>query len=274
MAKAVIVSASPDRDRHARRRAGPAARHQARRDRRPGGDRAGRSSTPEQVDEVILGQRAAGRPRAEPVARRGARGGLPKEVPVYGVNKACGSGLKAVALAAQSIAARRRRRRRRGRHGEHERRALPPEEGALRHPHGPRSAPRLDDRRRPHLSDHARAHGRSPPRTSPPSTDLARGAGRVRGREPGEGGRGHQGRQVQGRDRPGRGPGREEGRDRSSSRPTSIRAPDTKAEKLGDAAARLQEGRRLGHGRQRVGHQRRRRGAGRHVGREGARRSA
>ena len=28
---------------------------------------------------------------------------MPKEVPVYGVNKACGSGLKAVALAAQSI---------------------------------------------------------------------------------------------------------------------------------------------------------------------------
>ena len=29
--------------------------------------------------------------------------GVPKEVPSYGVNKACGSGLKAVALAAQSV---------------------------------------------------------------------------------------------------------------------------------------------------------------------------
>ena len=30
--------------------------------------------------------------------------GVPREVPSYGVNKACGSGLKAIALAAQSIA--------------------------------------------------------------------------------------------------------------------------------------------------------------------------
>src|SRR5215831_2775829 len=64
-------------------------------------ERAGVEGT--DIGEVILGNvLAAGLGlNAARVAYLDA--GLPKEVPGYGVNKACGSGLKAVALAAQSI---------------------------------------------------------------------------------------------------------------------------------------------------------------------------
>jgi len=58
---------------------------------------------PAQVDEVILGNVLAAGLGLNPSRVAELEGGLPKEVPVYGVNKACGSGLKAVALAAQSI---------------------------------------------------------------------------------------------------------------------------------------------------------------------------
>lgn len=58
---------------------------------------------PNQVDEVIMGcvlQAAQGMN----VARQAAiKAGLPVEVPCWTVNKVCGSGLKAVALAAQAI---------------------------------------------------------------------------------------------------------------------------------------------------------------------------
>jgi acetyl-CoA C-acetyltransferase len=58
---------------------------------------------PGQVDEVILGNVLSAGLGLNPSRVAELEGGLPKEVPVYGVNKACGSGLKAVALAAQSI---------------------------------------------------------------------------------------------------------------------------------------------------------------------------
>lgn len=57
----------------------------------------------EQVDELIFGharQAGAGPNPARQVVREA---GLPDEVPAYTVNKACGSGLKAVLLAAQAI---------------------------------------------------------------------------------------------------------------------------------------------------------------------------
>lgn len=59
---------------------------------------------PESVQEVIMGngRQAGGGPN---VARQIAmRGGLPKEVPAYTVNMACGSGLKAILNAAEAIA--------------------------------------------------------------------------------------------------------------------------------------------------------------------------
>jgi len=58
---------------------------------------------PGEVDEVVMGNvLSAG--HGQNVARQAAIGaGIPKEVPAYGVNKVCGSGLKSVILGAQSI---------------------------------------------------------------------------------------------------------------------------------------------------------------------------
>jgi acetyl-CoA C-acetyltransferase len=58
---------------------------------------------PDAVDEVIIGcaRQAGGGPN---VARQiGYRAGIPETVPAYTVNQACGSGLKAVILAAQEV---------------------------------------------------------------------------------------------------------------------------------------------------------------------------
>ncbi len=58
---------------------------------------------PEQVDEVILGcilQAGAG---MNPARQAAIKAGLPESVPAHTVNKVCGSGLKAVMLAAQAI---------------------------------------------------------------------------------------------------------------------------------------------------------------------------
>jgi acetyl-CoA C-acetyltransferase len=55
------------------------------------------------VDEVIMGN-VIGAGQGQNVARQAMiRAGIPKETPAYVVNKVCGSGMKAVALAAQSI---------------------------------------------------------------------------------------------------------------------------------------------------------------------------
>ncbi len=58
----------------------------------------------DQVDEVILGNVLAAGLGLNAARVAFLKAGLPKEVSGYGINKACGSGLKAVALAAQSIA--------------------------------------------------------------------------------------------------------------------------------------------------------------------------
>src|SRR5215471_2198820 len=58
---------------------------------------------PKQIDEVILGNVLSAGLGLNPSRVAELEAGIPKEVPVYGVNKACGSGLKAVALASQSI---------------------------------------------------------------------------------------------------------------------------------------------------------------------------
>src|SRR6267142_5246849 len=58
----------------------------------------------DQVDEVILGNVLTAGLGLNPARVAYLKAGLPIEVPGYTINKACGSGLKAVALAAQSIA--------------------------------------------------------------------------------------------------------------------------------------------------------------------------
>ncbi|HEX9955376.1 MAG TPA: acetyl-CoA C-acetyltransferase [Allosphingosinicella sp.] len=58
---------------------------------------------PEDVSEVILGQVLTAAQGQNPARQAAMAAGLPKEVPAWGVNQVCGSGLRAVALAAQAI---------------------------------------------------------------------------------------------------------------------------------------------------------------------------
>ena len=56
------------------------------------------------VSEVILGQVLTAAQGQNPARQAAMAAGIPKEVPAWGVNQVCGSGLRAVALAAQAIA--------------------------------------------------------------------------------------------------------------------------------------------------------------------------
>ena len=58
----------------------------------------------EDVSEVILGQVLTAAQGQNPARQASMNAGVPKEVPAWGVNQVCGSGLRAVALAAQAIA--------------------------------------------------------------------------------------------------------------------------------------------------------------------------
>jgi len=58
---------------------------------------------PSQVDEVILGQVLTAGAGQNPARQAVINAGLPKEVPALTINKVCGSGLKAVQMAAQAI---------------------------------------------------------------------------------------------------------------------------------------------------------------------------
>ena len=59
---------------------------------------------PEQVDEIIMGNVVSAGLGQNPARQAGLRGGLRPQVAAMTINKVCGSGLKAVALAAQAIA--------------------------------------------------------------------------------------------------------------------------------------------------------------------------
>ena len=59
---------------------------------------------PEQVGEVILGQVLAAGSGQNPARQAMIKAGLAKETPAMTINAVCGSGLKAVMLAAQAIA--------------------------------------------------------------------------------------------------------------------------------------------------------------------------
>ena len=58
---------------------------------------------PEQVSEVILGQVLAAASGQNPARQAVIKAGLPSAVPAMTINKVCGSGLKAVMLAAQAV---------------------------------------------------------------------------------------------------------------------------------------------------------------------------
>jgi acetyl-CoA C-acetyltransferase len=58
---------------------------------------------PTQIDEIIMGNVVAAGLGQNPARQAGLKGGLPPQVAAMTINKVCGSGLKAVALAAQAI---------------------------------------------------------------------------------------------------------------------------------------------------------------------------
>lgn len=57
------------------------------------------------MSEVILGQVFTAGQGQNPARQASMRAGVPQDVPAYGINMLCGSGLKAVALGVQSIVA-------------------------------------------------------------------------------------------------------------------------------------------------------------------------
>src|SRR5579884_4253485 len=65
-------------------------------------DRAGLQSA--DVDEVIMGQVLQAAEGQGPARQAAVNAGVPVESPAWSVNQLCGSGLRAVALAAQQIA--------------------------------------------------------------------------------------------------------------------------------------------------------------------------
>ena len=81
-------------------------------------ERAG--SRPADVDEVIMGQVLQAGAGQGPARQASVSAGVPVESPAWSLNQLCGSGLRAVALAAQQIAGRRRGDRGRRRPGKHE----------------------------------------------------------------------------------------------------------------------------------------------------------
>src|SRR5262245_1523816 len=64
-------------------------------------ERAGLS--PEQIDEAIMGNVVSAGLGQNPARQAALRGGLLPDVAAMTINKVCGSGLKAVGLAAQAI---------------------------------------------------------------------------------------------------------------------------------------------------------------------------
>src|SRR6516165_10815857 len=58
---------------------------------------------PSAVDEVIIGHARGAGNGPNPARQISFRSGIPQEVPAYTVNKACGSGLKAIILGYQEI---------------------------------------------------------------------------------------------------------------------------------------------------------------------------
>ncbi|TMH04657.1 MAG: acetyl-CoA C-acetyltransferase, partial [Betaproteobacteria bacterium] len=58
---------------------------------------------PDQISEVILGQVLAAGSGQNPARQALIKAGLPAAIPAMTINKVCGSGLKAVMLAAQAL---------------------------------------------------------------------------------------------------------------------------------------------------------------------------
>ena len=142
---------------------------------------------PSAVDECIMGNVVSAGLGQAPARQAALKGGLANGVGALTINKVCGSGLKAVMLAAQGIAHRRHRHRGRRRHGVDEQLPVSAAARARRPAHGRRQDRRLDDPRRPvgfvpqhpHGPDRRarrprRTTSRARSRTATPSRAIAR----------------------------------------------------------------------------------------------------
>ena len=214
---------------------------------------------PEDVSEVILGQVLTAGQGQNPARQASMAAGIPKEVPAWGVNQVCGSGLRAVALASPGDPDRRRDHRRRRRPGEHEP-FHPRPESARRHQDG-RSSSLVDTMIKDGLTDVFNDYHmgitaenlaeqyqvtRDEQDAFAAASQNKAAAARAAGRFKDEIAAGHR-----------QGP---QGRHRSST-PTNISATASSSRRPRRPAPRLQEGRHR-HRRQRLGPQRRRRRAG------------
>ena len=222
---------------------------------------------PDAVDEVILGNVISAGLGQAPARQAALGAGLPPRVSAVTVNKVCGSGLKAVMLAAQGIAT-----------GDADvvvaggmesmsnaPYLLPRAREGMRLGHGELlDAMIVDGLWEAYEDYHMGCCGEN---VAEKYGDRPAGAGRVRAEEPPEGGGGRAGRQVQGRDRARADPA-EEGRPRADDRGRdAARGHDARRARAPEAG--VPRGRH-GHGGQRARRQRRRGRAGGDLGGKGA----
>src|SRR5205807_7552348 len=59
--------------------------------------------TPDAIDEVLIGHARQAGSGPNPARQVGSRAGIPETVPAQTINKACASGMQAIATGAQSI---------------------------------------------------------------------------------------------------------------------------------------------------------------------------
>ena len=104
---------------------------------------------PALVDEIIMGNVVSAGLGQNPARQAGLKGGLSNRVAAMTINKVCGSGLKAVALAAQAHSNRQCRNRGGGWHGIDDQLPVPAAPGPRRDADWARQSARLHDYRRP-----------------------------------------------------------------------------------------------------------------------------
>lgn len=156
----------------------------------------------DQVDEVLLGQVLTAGVGQNPARQAAIKAGLPDTVPAMTINKVCGSGLKAIHLATQAI-----------RCGDAELILAGGQENMSASPHvlpNSRNGQRMGDWKAIDTMVHDGLwdafngyHMGITAENLGEVRYLPRGDGRVRRGLPAEGLCGHQGRQIQGTDRPG-----------------------------------------------------------------------
>ncbi len=154
------------------------------------------------VDEVILGQVLTAAQGQNPARQAARAAGIPDAKTAFGINQVCGSGLRAVALAAQQI-----------RTGESAIVVAGGQESMSQSPHAAylRAGAKMGDMQfidtmiKDGLWDAFNGYhmGTTAENVATRLPDHPRGAGRVRRRQPAQGQRRAEGRPVQGRDRPG-----------------------------------------------------------------------